>query len=164
MYGAVVLLLALVAPIGGMGGGSQRWPNLDPTVLQPSELMKPAIVRALAAFYHSLPAGLTGSWSALVPPAILIAIPVGLILLQQDLGTALAITFGGAVVMFLAGLPGRWFFGAAITAASAVPLAYLFALHDYQRRRVTTSLDPESDRWALAITSLNPRSPSGPVA
>ena len=66
-------------------------------------------------------------------------------LLQPDLGTALAICFGGGVVMFLAGLPLRWFVGAGLAGAVAAPLAFFAVLHDYQRRRVTTFLDPESD-------------------
>ena len=90
-YGAVVVLLMAVEAIGAMGGGSQRWLNLGPVVLQPSELMKPTIVLALAAFYHSLPAGMVGSWRALVPAGLLIGFPMALVLLQPDLGTALAI-------------------------------------------------------------------------
>jgi len=67
------------------------------------------------------------------------------VLMQPDLGTSLAMVFGGAVVLFLAGLPARWFVGGGIAAMIAIPLAYLFALQEYQQRRVTTFLDPESD-------------------
>lgn len=144
-YIALVLLLMAVEAIGAMGGGSQRWLNLGPIVLQPSELMKPTIVLVLARFYCELPNGMIASWRALVPPAILIGVPMALVLLQPDLGTALAIGFGGAVVMFLAGLPLRWFVGGALAAVIAAPLAFFFALKDYQQRRVTTFLDPESD-------------------
>jgi len=144
-YGAVVLLLVLVEALGQIGGGSQRWLSLGPLVLQPSELMKPTIVLVLAYFYHSLPAGMTGNWRALGPPAMLVGVPMALVLLQPDLGTALAIAFGGVVVMFLAGLPARWFVGAGAAGLVAAPLAYFFVLHDYQRARVTTFLDPESD-------------------
>jgi rod shape determining protein RodA len=107
--------------------------------------MKPTIVLVLATFYSTLPPGFTGTWRALVPAGILIGLPMGLVLLQPDLGTSLAIAFGGVVVMFLAGLPWRWFAGGALAAAVAAPLAYFFALHDYQRNRVTVFLDPESD-------------------
>ena len=144
-YGAVVVLLMAVEAIGAMGGGSQRWLNLGPVVLQPSELMKPTIVLALAAFYHSLPAGMVGSWRALVPAGLLIGFPMALVLLQPDLGTALAIGFGGVVVMFLAGVPAKWFLGGGLAALIVAPLAFFFGLHDYQRRRVTTFLVPESD-------------------
>jgi rod shape determining protein RodA len=76
---------------------------------------------------------------------MLVGMPVGLVLLQPDLGTSLAIAFGAGVVMFLAGLPLRWFIGVGTAAAITAPLAFFFLLHDYQRNRVTTFLDPESD-------------------
>jgi rod shape determining protein RodA len=145
IYGAVLLLLLPVEILGQIGGGSQRWLDLGPIVLQPSELMKPTIVLVLAAYFHSLPAGITNQFKPLIPPALLVGVPTALVLLQPDLGTSLAIVFGGAVVMFLAGLPGKWFGGAAAAGLVAAPLAYFFVLQDYQRRRVTTFLDPESD-------------------
>ncbi|MFA7586212.1 MAG: rod shape-determining protein RodA [Novosphingobium sp.] len=145
IYLAVLVLLVLVELIGGIGGGSQRWLNLGFMTLQPSELMKPAIVLVLARFYDSLPPTMTASIRGLLPAALLIALPAGLVMLQPDLGTALAICFGGACVMFLAGLPLRWFIGAGAATAIIVPIAYFTLLHDYQRRRVTTFLDPESD-------------------
>jgi len=144
-YGIIVVLLVLVEMLGAIGGGSQRWLNLGFIVLQPSELMKPAIVLVLARFYDSLPASMTASWRGLVPAAGLIALPAGLVMLQPDLGTALAICFGGFVILFLAGLPLRWFIGGGVAAAVIAPIAFFTLLHDYQRRRVTTFLDPESD-------------------
>ncbi len=144
-YGAVLVMLVIVDAIGAVGGGAQRWIDLGFMQLQPSEFMKPCIVLVLASFYSSLPPGMTGSWRALVPAGLLMAMPMGLVLLQPDLGTALAIGFGGVVVMFLAGLPVKWFVGGGLAAAVAAPLAYFFALHDYQRNRVTVFLDPESD-------------------
>ena len=145
VFGVIVVMLVAVEAIGQMGGGAQRWLDLGFIRLQPSELMKPAIVLVLASFYHSLPPGMAGSWRALVPAGLLIGLPMGLVLLQPDLGTSLAIAFGGAVVMFLAGLPAKWFIGGGAAAIVAVPLAYFFVLEDYQRARVTTFLDPESD-------------------
>jgi rod shape determining protein RodA len=145
VYGAVCLMLVLVEALGHISGGSQRWLNLGPLVLQPSELMKPTIVLVLASFYNTLPAGMVSNWRSLVPPAMLIGVPMVLVLLQPDLGTALAITFAGTVVMFLAGLPVKWFVGAGAAGVVIAPLAYFFALHDYQRARVTTFLNPESD-------------------
>lgn len=145
IYGLILILLLGVEAIGAIGGGSQRWLDLGFMQLQPSELMKPAIVLALAKFYDTLPGGMIESWRALVPAGILIAMPMALVLLQPDLGTSLAIAFGGVVVMFLAGMPMRWFVGAGIAAAAAAPLLYFFALQEYQQRRVTTFMDPESD-------------------
>jgi rod shape determining protein RodA len=144
-YALILVLLMAVEVIGQMGGGAQRWLNLGFIRLQPSELMKPGIVLVLASFYHSLPPGMTGSWRALLPAGLLIGVPMGLVLLQPDLGTALAIAFGGAAVMFLAGLPAKWFAGGGAAAVAAAPLAYFFLLKDYQQRRVTTFLDPEND-------------------
>lgn len=145
VYGVLCLLLVLVELIGGIGGGSQRWLNLGFMTLQPSELMKPGIVLVLAWFYSVLPIGETQSWRALVPAGILLGIPAGLVMLQPDLGTGLAISFGAVVVMFLSGLPLRWFLGAGAAGLVAAPLAFFFLLHDYQRNRVLVFLDPESD-------------------
>ena len=144
-YIAVVLLLVAVEAIGFVGGGSQRWLNLGFMQLQPSELMKPVIVLTLARFYDTLPVGLIGTWRSLIPAGVLIGIPMALVLLQPDLGTALAIGFGGAVVMFMAGLPMRWFLMAGGAGLIAAPLAFFFGLQEYQQRRVTTFMDPESD-------------------
>ncbi|MCT2400747.1 rod shape-determining protein RodA [Novosphingobium mangrovi (ex Huang et al. 2023)] len=145
VYGGIVALLVLVELIGAVGGGSQRWLNLGFMTLQPSELMKPAIVLVLARFYETLPPPMTASLRGLVPAGVLIAIPAVLVILQPDLGTALAICFGGAVTMFLAGLPLWWFVSAGTAALIAAPIAFFTLLHDYQRNRVMTFLDPESD-------------------
>jgi rod shape determining protein RodA len=145
VYGAVCLMLILEEALGHISGGSQRWLNLGPLVLQPSELMKPTIVLVLASFYSTLPPGMISNWRSLLPPALLMGFPVALVLLQPDLGTALAITFVGVVVMFLAGLPVKWFVGAGAAGLVAAPLAFFFLLHDYQRQRVMTFINPESD-------------------
>jgi rod shape determining protein RodA len=144
-YAAVLGLLVVVEAIGAVGGGSQRWIDLGFIQLQPSEFMKPTIVLVLASFYNTLPAGMTSTWRGLIPAGLLVGVPMALVLVQPDLGTAMAIGFGGVVVMFLAGLPAKWFAGGALVGAIAAPLAYFFVLHDYQRNRVTTFLDPESD-------------------
>ena len=145
VYAALVVLLVLVELIGGIGGGSQRWLNLGFMTLQPSELMKPGIVLAFARFYADLPPAMTPNWRSLLPAAGLLAIPAGLVMLQPDLGTGLAITFGAVAVMFMAGLPLRWFIGAGAAGAVAAPIAFFTLLHDYQRNRVLVFLDPESD-------------------
>ena len=144
-YLGVLLLLLAVEVVGQVKGGSQRWLEFGPIRIQPSELMKPAVVLAVARFYATLPAGMIGSWRSLVPAGMLIAMPIGLVLMQPDLGTSVAIAFGGVVVMFLAGQPLWWFLAAGGAAVAGAPLVYFFALHDYQRARVTTFLDPESD-------------------
>ncbi len=145
LFAAVLIMLVLVEMLGKIGGGSQRWLNLGFMTLQPSELMKPVIVITLARYFDGLPPGMTMGWRGLLPAAALIAVPVGFVMLQPDLGTGLAIAFGGVVVLFLAGLPARWFLGAGIAGAIAAPIAFFTLLHDYQRKRVTIFLDPESD-------------------
>lgn len=145
LYGAILLLLVLVELVGAVGGGSQRWLNLGFMSLQPSELMKPGIVLVLAKFYDTLPPPMTASWRGLVPAGVLIVVPAALVALQPDLGTGLAICFGGVVMMFLAGLPLWWFLSAGAAGIIAAPVAFFTLLHDYQRNRVLTFLDPEGD-------------------
>lgn len=144
-YAVVLLMLLAVEAIGFVGGGSQRWLDLGFMVLQPSELMKPVIVVTLAQFYSALPVGMVTSWRALLIPGALIGMPMAFVLLQPDLGTSLAIAFGGAVVMLLAGLPLRWFVGGGVAAAALAPLAFFFGLQEYQQRRVMTMFNPEED-------------------
>lgn len=148
IYPSYIIVLAMLVAVevaGALRGGSQRWLDLGFMVLQPSELMKPVIVVTLAFFYSNLPVGMIAGWRALVLPGTMIALPMGLVLLQPDLGTALAIGFGGAVVMLLAGLPLRWFIGGGIAAIAAAPVVFYFGLQEYQQRRVMTMFDPEAD-------------------
>ncbi|MBO9712153.1 rod shape-determining protein RodA [Sphingomonas sp.] len=145
IYGLLVLMLIGVELLGAVAGGSQRWLDLGLIRLQPSELMKPAIVLTLARFYEILPAGEIRRFGAIWPACVLIGIPALLVILQPDLGTALMISIGGVTVMFLAGIPLRLFIGGALLMAVAAPLAVNFVLHDYQRNRVLIFLDPESD-------------------
>jgi len=143
-YAIVLVLLILVEILGFVGGGAQRWINLGFISLQPSELMKPVIILAVAAFYDLLPAGEIRKWSAIWPAGVLIGLPAALILIQPDLGTASMVVFGGLTIMFLAGLPLRLFIGGLTAVVIIIPVAYSF-LHDYQQRRVTIFLDPEAD-------------------
>ena len=144
-YGGVLVLLMLVEALGAMGGGAQRWLDLGPIRIQPSELMKPAVVIACARFYDMMPARELTRWTAVWPALVLIGLPAGLVMLQPDLGTAIAVTTGGVTIMFLAGLPMRYFVGAGAAVAVAIPVAYNFVLHDYQRNRIAIFLDPEAD-------------------
>ena len=144
-YAGVLVALVGVEAIGKIGGGAQRWLDLGVIRLQPSELMKPAVVLAVARFYDMLPAREIRKWTAVWPPLLLIGVPWALVLIQPDLGTSVAIAVGGVTVMFLAGLPLRLFLGAGAAAAALVPLAYTFLLHGYQQQRVTIFLNPEAD-------------------
>ncbi len=144
-YVGVLVLLVGVEMLGAVAGGSQRWIDLGFIRLQPSELMKPTVVLALAAFFDRLPIGFTITWRAIVPTGVMVIVPALLVMIQPDLGTGLAITFGGLVVMFLAGLPLRLYIGGGIAALVAIPLAFFFLLKEYQQKRVLIFLSPESD-------------------
>jgi len=144
IYAVLVMMLLLVELFGFVGGGSRRWLDLGFIRLQPSELMKPVIVMAVARFYDMLPAGEIRRFSAIWPPALLIGVPGALVLVQPDLGTAIMICAGGITVAFLAGLPLRLFGGAALALAAAFPIA-LSMMHGYQRDRIEIFLNPESD-------------------
>ncbi|MGI4731218.1 MAG: rod shape-determining protein RodA [Janthinobacterium lividum] len=144
-YGVLVVLLVVVEALGKVSGGSQRWISLGVVNLQPSELMKLAIVLAMARFYDMLPPSRTRSLASLLPAGLLIGVPAALIMLQPDLGTALMVSAGGVTVMFLAGVPLRLFGAAAVAMPIVGTLAFKFVLHDYQRNRILIFLDPESD-------------------
>lgn len=144
IYGVILTFLLGVDLLGAISGGSRRWLDLGLLRFQPSEFMKLAVVLALARYYHNLPRLHLGSVYALLIPLALIIVPVGLVMVQPDLGTSTMILAGGAAVLFLAGLPLRWFAGVGVLAAVAVPLAYDH-LHGYQKKRVTIFFDPESD-------------------
>lgn len=144
LYAVVLLMLILVELLGFVGKGAQRWLDLGPIRLQPSEFMKPAIVLVLARFYSLLPPADIRKWRAIWPAALLLGVPAVLILVQPDLGTAVMVILIGATVMFVAGLPWWLFAGAFLAVATAAPIAYSL-MHDYQRQRVLIFLNPESD-------------------
>ncbi|PTS88183.1 rod shape-determining protein RodA [Sphingomonas sp. HMWF008] len=144
-YGILCVMLVLVELVGAVRGGGQRWLDVGFIRLQPSELMKPCIVLACAKFYEMLPPNETRRFGAIWPAALLILLPAALVMKQPDLGTALMITIGGVTVMFLAGVPLRLFIGGALGLGFAIPLAFNFVLHDYQKNRILVFLDPESD-------------------
>ncbi len=137
-------LLLIVEIKGHVGMGAQRWVDLGFMQLQPSELMKIAVIMALARHFHGASLEQARRISFLIIPALVILTPVSLVLLQPDLGTSLMITMAGAAMIFMAGAP-IWLFVAAIGLVGAsIPIAWQF-LHDYQKQRVITFLNPESD-------------------
>jgi rod shape determining protein RodA len=144
LYAAVLLALIGVEVLGAVAGGSQRWLDLGFIRLQPSEMMKLAIVLALARYYHFLPRGQARRLGGIWFPLLLIAMPAALVLLQPDLGTAITIVAGGVVVMFLGGLPWRWLLIPGALGLASLPLLYSL-LHEYQQKRVLIFLDPEAD-------------------
>lgn len=145
VYGIGLLLLIAVEAVGDVRLGAQRWLSIGPFSFQPSEIMKLGIVLALARFYHSISAERARlSWWLLIPAAMLGA-PVLLVAHQPDLGTAMLIAMTGGAIIVLAGLSWRIILGGLTAFAVAVPPFVMFGMHDYQRQRVLTFLDPESD-------------------
>jgi rod shape determining protein RodA len=140
-----LLLLVAVAVAGHVGLGAQRWIELGPLELQPSELMKIALVLALARYLHGLGAGEISRPLRLVIALSLIAAPVLLVLMQPNLGTAALMAICGALLLFLAGLSWYWIVPTVLSVMIAVPMVWQFALHDYQKARVMTFLDPSTD-------------------
>jgi len=144
VYFLTLALLIGVEAMGSIGMGAQRWIDLGLIRIQPSELMKIAIVVALARYFHGCTHLDLGKLTMMIPPLLLILAPVALVLKQPDLGTASMLGIGAAAVFFVAGVR-VWMFGIAFAAfAAAAPLAWT-VLHDYQRQRILTFLEPESD-------------------
>jgi len=151
VYLFALILLVVVEVAGDASKGSQRWINLGFMRLQPSELMKIALVMVLALYYSWLDRDKVSKPLWLLPPLILTFIPMALVLRQPDLGTAMLLFAGAAIVMFVAGV-SWWYF---ITgAAAAVGLVYAVfiskgqswqLLNNYQYKRIATFLDPSND-------------------
>jgi len=145
IYGLGLLLLVAVEAVGDVRLGAQRWLSIGSFSFQPSEVMKLGIVLALARLYHGVSAQRAKlSWWLLVP-AIMIGLPVLLVAHQPDLGTAMLIALTGGAIVMLAGLSWKVIGVAVAGAAAVIPPFVLFGMHDYQRQRVLTFLDPESD-------------------
>lgn len=139
-----ILLLFAVELVGDTGMGGQRWLDIGFMRLQPSELVKIATVMALARYFHGLNHFQSRSLRSLVVPVLLLLIPFVLVARQPDLGTALMIVLGGVAVMFLAGVPAWLFVVSGVAIAAAVPVAWQF-LRSYQKERILTFMNPESD-------------------
>jgi len=142
VYVAGLALLVGVALFGEVRNGARRWLSLGFTTVQPSEIMKIAVPLALAWFFHRHEEGLKLRDFAIA--GIMLALPVGLIVRQPDLGTALLVFASGFFVIFLAGLSWKILVSLVTAAGVAVPFVWPM-LHDYQRQRILTLLDPLDD-------------------
>ena len=144
-------LLVLVEIMGEIGMGAQRWIDIGPLRLQPSEVMKIALVMMLAAYYDWLPLNKVSRPFWVLIPVALILIPTALVLKQPDLGTAILLIAGGGILMFCAGV--SWWYFIAVAGAGAGLVYTVFAsrgtdwqlIKDYQFRRIDTFLDPSTD-------------------
>jgi len=142
IYVAGLVLLALVLVTGDVGKGAQRWLDLG-IRFQPSEIMKLGLPLMLAWVLHERP--LPPSFGMIALTLLLILAPVGLIAIQPDLGTAILIVLSGATVIFLAGIGARYIIGAITIGLGSIPILWYFVMHDYQKARVLTLLDPDND-------------------
>jgi rod shape determining protein RodA len=142
LYAIAILLLVGVAVFGVVVNGSRRWLNLGVARIQPSELMKIALPLMLAWYFQKFEGRIR--WKDFVIAAVLIVVPVYLIKRQPDLGTALLIAASGFYVLFLAGLSWKVIVGLAVAGSAAGPLLWS-QLHDYQRERILTFIDPARD-------------------
>jgi rod shape determining protein RodA len=144
LYVAALGTLVAVMLVGVGAKGAQRWLSLGGFRFQPSEIMK-LILPVTVAWYladRTLPPRFLHIMVAL----ILIGLPAALILQQPDLGTALLIAASGLFVLFIAGMGWRYIFGAVVLAGASAWPAWMFVLKDYQKQRILTMLDPESDK------------------
>ena len=142
LYVIGVILLILVFVAGVKVNGARRWLSLGVTRIQPSEILKIAMPLMLAWYFHKYEAALKFRHYCI--SAVLLIIPFALIAKQPDLGTAILVGAAGFYVIFFAGLPWKVMIGMLIAGASAAPFAWTM-LHDYQRKRILTLIDPTTD-------------------
>lgn len=154
IYGVSLLLLIAVEFFGRMGKGAERWIDIGPLQLQPSELMKIALILALARFLHGILVEDVSRPTRLIGALVLIALPAGLVLMQPNLGTATILILVGAGLLFLSGLSWKIIVPVVVLAVAAVPVGWEFVLKDYQKQRVYTFLDPDTDPLGSGYNTL----------
>ncbi|HEX4859116.1 MAG TPA: rod shape-determining protein RodA [Usitatibacteraceae bacterium] len=142
VYTLGLVLLIGVALGGEIRNGARRWLNLGFATIQPSEIMKIGVPLMLAWYFHRREEGL--NWKDYAAAIVILMVPTGLVVRQPDLGTAILIFASGFFVIFLAGLSWKVILGGIVAAAAAAPLLWNF-LHDYQKRRILTLIDPTQD-------------------
>jgi rod shape determining protein RodA len=143
-YGVAIILLVAVEAVGATVMGAQRWISIGGYMFQPSETMKILLVMALARYFHSMHYKDIGNVLYLIVPIIMALLPFALILKQPDLGTGLIVLMTGGAVFWVAGVR-LWKFAVVIAAGlGSIPVAWHY-LHDYQKKRILTFLDPNTD-------------------
>lgn len=143
-YAGAVVLLFIVEFFGHDAMGAQRWLNLGFIKVQPSELMKIALILALARYFHATSLQEVQTLSSVAVPSLMVALPVALVLKQPDLGTAVLMAAGSLSLFFLVGVQMWKFVALGVAGLVSIPIGWRF-LHDYQKERVFTFLDPERD-------------------
>ncbi len=154
IYGVALALLVGVEIAGKIGMGAQRWIDLKFFLLQPSEVMKVALMLALARYFHSVSYENLGRITYVLVPSLMVAAPVALVLRQPDLGTAGMLAIGGVAMFFIAGVRIWKFVVAGVLGLAAVPLAWRFVLLGYQKQRILTFINPDSDPSAAGYHIL----------
>lgn len=144
VYAIGVVLLVAVELFGRVGMGAQRWLDLGVFHIQPSEIMKIALILTLARYFHGLSYEEVGRIRWLLIPLAIVLAPVGLVMKQPDLGTAMLLLASSGAVFFFAGVRAWKFIAVIVAGGAALPLAWNF-LHDYQKKRVLTFMNPEED-------------------
>jgi rod shape determining protein RodA len=144
LYFGSLILLGAVEIAGSVGMGAQRWIDLGVINLQPSEVMKISVIVALARYFHGATVEDVGRPLYLLVPLLMVAAPTALVLRQPDLGTALMLVIAGGAMFFIAGVR-MWMFALVVVSAMGAAPVIWGMLHDYQRQRVLTFLNPESD-------------------
>lgn len=146
LYFVMLALLVVVEVKGHIGMGAKRWINIGFFVLQPSEMMKITLTLALARYFHGLPVEDIGRIRSLFIPALMALMPIGLVLMQPNLGTAMLLAGITGTIFFITGVR-KWKFAALFAAVGAsIPIVWNYYMHDYQKKRVLTFLEPEADK------------------
>ncbi len=144
LYAFGIIMLIYVDVRGHIGMGAQRWIDFGFLKLQPSEIMKPALILALAAYFEKKDVAAISYIHVVLPAMGLIFLPVALVVAQPDLGTGMSLVMAGAAVLLLAGVSWWYFMIGGLTAGGLIPIAWHF-LHEYQRNRVRIFLNPDLD-------------------
>ncbi len=145
IYAVIFILVILVSFIGHTGMGAQRWLNLGFFAIQPSEFIKIAVILALARYFSWMTAHEMTQPKKMIVPILIVLMPFVLVLKQPDLGTAITLMMVGGGMFFIAGFPRKWIMIAIASVLVIAPIAWSYGLHDYQRERVMTFIDPSRD-------------------
>jgi len=160
IYGGVLLLLLYVLFFGAVRGGSRRWIDLGPLNLQPSEFAKATLALVLAKYFGDRQRGAPQRGDLLIAGAIT-AVPFLVIVRQPDLGTAATLLPVLFAVAYVAGMPMRIFGILALMGILVAPVAWKFALQDYQKERISTFLDPSQDAKGAGYQQIQARITTG---
>ena len=145
IYAIALVMIILVTFVGHTGMGAQRWLNLGFIHIQPSEMFKMALVIALARYFAWMNSVDLSKFKNYIAPAFMMLIPFGLIVIQPDLGTALSIAMITIGMFYIVGANKKWFIIGAILALMAAPVVWFGGMHQYQRDRVITFINPDRD-------------------